>query len=241
MTAYGPWATNGYSPQLGNDMTSPEAKPVRAIDWPAIRLDYDKMDLPLHTIAARHGITENILHHRRRVEVWKTRRSRTPGSKMPWRWTATDWAAVRLDYEKGEYSVTEVSTRHGISESHLYRRKGIEHWEPRRAAYPKAFGPGGITANATSRLEALVMNKIAALEAHLGPDEKIDPADPLKGLLTLASAFQKMSDIQTKEKLRDDGKRAGSPAIDDASRDALARRLEALADSWLEAGGPPDN
>ena len=61
---------------------------------------------------------------------------------------------------------------------------------------------------------------------------KIDPADPLKGMLTLASALEKVVDIEAKEKRRDDEAAAGHLIINDATLEALARRLEALADRW---------
>ena len=87
--------------------------------------------------------------------------------------------------------------------------------------------------NATQRLKALVAGKLAALEGRLGPGEKIDVGDPLKGLHTLASAYEKMLAIEVREKLRDDGDRL---IINDASREALARRLDVLASAWKNAG-----
>jgi hypothetical protein len=84
--------------------------------------------------------------------------------------------------------------------------------------------------NASVRLKALLVRKLEALEQHLQLDEKIDPADPLKGMLTLARALEKV--VEAKEKRRDDGAAAGRLIINDATRTALALRLEALAERW---------
>ncbi len=142
----------------------------------------------------------------------------------------TGWQ-VQRDYESGERSIDEICERHGCSKYGLQQRRQEENWEPRRPAYPKAFGAGG-KVNAAVRLKALLVKKLEALEQHLQLDEKIDPADPLKGMLTLATALEKVVDIEAKEKRRDDGAAAGRLIINDATREALALRLDALAESW---------
>ena len=233
----------GHTPQLGNEMTAPEKKPPRVPDWAAIRLAYDTTETPLRILADQLGFSVNAWHHKRRREGWTTRRERArlaPKAALPKPRPAIDWAKVRLDYEKGEISVEEICARHHIGSHRLQKRKRDDGWEPRRAAYPRAFGSGG-TINTAKQLKHLLAHKLAALAKYLPPDEEIDPADPLKGLLTLASAYQKLVDSEAKEKLRDAGDRSRHPAISDASRLALARKLEALADSWLDAGSPPDS
>lgn len=159
-----------------------------------------------------------------------------------------DWDEVRREYEKGEHSVEEICARHCISARSLYQRKRLKNWPSRHATAPKAYGAGGITVNAAERLRALVMQKLEALDISPETDgektdekKEMDVGKPLRAVLAAASTIQKALDIEQKEKLRDDGEQAGRVIIDDAARDALARRLEALADSWLEAGGPPDS
>ena len=51
-------------------------------------------------------------------------------------------------------------------------------------------------------------------------------------MLTLATALEKVVDIEAKEKRRDEEADAGFLIINDASREALARRLDALAADW---------
>jgi hypothetical protein len=222
LTAYGRWAINGYSPQLGINMTAPDKKPPRAADWVAVRRAYEAGSDPLSAMALQHGVNIRTLQHRRKTEGW-LRPSGRPAR--------VDWLAVRSDYEGGERSISEICERHGCSKYGLQQRRQGENWEPRRPAYPKAFGSGG-KVNVAVRLKGLLVKKLEALEERGQLDEKIDPADPLQGMLTLARALEKTIDLEAKEKRRDDEAAAGRLIINDATRLALARRLEALADSW---------
>jgi hypothetical protein len=203
-------------------MTAPDKKPTRAADWVAVRRTYEAGSDPLPAIAIQHGVNIRTLQHRRKKEGWFRRRDRP---------ARVDWLKVRRDYESGERSIDEICELHGCSKYGLHQRRQEENWVLRRPAYPRAFGAGG-RVNAAVRLQVLLVRKLEALEQRLQLDEKIDPADPLTGMLTLAKALEKVVDIEAKEKRRDDEAAAGHPLINDASRMALARRLEALAESW---------
>jgi transposase-like protein len=223
---------------LGNDMTAPDKKPQRAADWVAVRRAYEAGIDPLPAIAFQHGVNERTIQRRRLKEGWFTRRDRARAARAPGACPqegSVDWLDVRREYESGEHSIWEICKHHGCGRTSLHQRRQEENWEQRRPAFPKAFGAGG-KVNAAVRLKALLVKKLEALEQHLQLDEKIDPADPLKGMLTLAGALQKILDIEAKEKRRDDGDSAGRLIINDASREALARRIEALAASWEAAG-----
>jgi hypothetical protein len=215
-------------------MTAPDKKPPRAADWVAVRRAYEAGIDPLFAIAFQHGVNERTIQYRKKKEGWFTRGGRAAVGRAPGartRGDGVDWLKVRRDYESGERSIGEICERHGCSKYGLQQRRRGENWEPRRPAYPQAFGAGG-KVNVAVRLKGLLDKKLEALEQHLQLDEKIDPADPLTGMLTLARALEKVVDIEAKEKRRDDGAVAGRLIINDASREALARRLDALAESW---------
>lgn len=234
MTACGRWAISGYPPQLGINMTAPDKKPPRAADWVAVRRAYEAGIDPLFAIAFQHGVKLRTLQYRRKKEGWFTRRERAAVGRAPGprpRGDGMDWLEVRRDYESGERSIGEICERHGCSKYGLQQRRQEENWVPRRPAYPKAFGAGG-KVNAAVRLKVLLVKRLEALEQRVQLDEKIDPADPLTGMLTLARALEKTIDLEAKEKRRDEEDSAGRLIINDASREALARRLDALAESW---------
>ena len=118
------------------------------------------------------------------------------------------------------------------------QQKDLGNWTARRPAYPSAYGAGGIVAEPL-QLKAGLTKKLAMLAARLGVHEKIDPGDPLKGLDTLANAIEKL--LEAREKSDDDGDRL---SIGDASRNALAQRLDALAEAWeygRDSGGAGRN
>ena len=222
MTACGRWAINGYSPQLGIDMTAPDKKPPRAVDWAAVRRAYEAGSDPLPAMALQHGVNIRTLQHRRKTEGWRRLRHRP---------ARVDWLAVRRDYEGGERSISEICKLHGCTTYRLHQRRLEENWKPRRPAYPRAFAAGG-QVNAAVQLKAVLYKKLEALAQRLKLNENIDPAFPLQGMLTLATALEKVVDIEAKEKRRDEGEGANLLIINDATREALALRLEALAERW---------
>jgi hypothetical protein len=205
----------------------------KTIDWLAIRAAYETGDETLRSIAGVHGVSVNMIERRRAKEAWPRRRDTGRIAKRPRpKASRIDWPAVREDYEKGEFSVAEIARHHGCSEGRIQQLKNEEHWQERRPSYPKAYGAGGIVA-APQRLKAGLTKKLAVLATRLGVHEKIDLSDPLKGLHTLANAIEKL--LEAREKSGDDGDRL---SIGDASRNALAQRLEALADSWEREADP---
>ena len=201
-------------------MTAPDKKPPRAADWAAVRRACERGRDPLSVIAVRHGVAERTIRYRRKKEGW--RRPRAAG---------VDWLEVRRDYESGERSVSEIYKLHGCTKHGLQQRRRAENWKPRRPAYPRAFAAGG-RVNAAVQIKAVLYKKLEAVAQRLKLDENIDPAFPLQGMLTLATALEKVVDIEAKDKRRDAGDSGGRLIINDASREALARRLEALAERW---------
>jgi hypothetical protein len=196
------------------------------IDWAAIRLAYEAGEEVVRNIASSHGVTVSMINHRLEKEAWPRRTDTGRIAPRPPKVDHVDWLAAQRDYEAGEYSLAEVAKRNGCSKFRLQEKKNEGKWIARRPAYPSAYGAGGIVAE-PQRLKAGLSKKLGALAARLGLAEKIDPGDPLKGLDTLASAVEKLLDAR--EGSGDDSDRL---RINDATRDALAERLEALARSW---------
>jgi transposase-like protein len=191
----------------------------RTIDWLAIRAAYETSDKSVNIIAELHGVSPSMIDRRRVKEAWPKRSDTGRIAPRPPKVDQVDWLAVRHDYETGEYSVAEVVRRHGCSRSRLQQQKELEHWEARRPAYPRAYGAGGT-------VKVGLEQKLAMLSTRLGLAEKMDVGDLRKAVETLAAACEKLLDAKD---LGDDSDRLH---INDATRNALAERLEALADSW---------
>jgi hypothetical protein len=206
-------------------------KSASVVDWAAIRIAYEEGDDPPSVIAAQYGTSISSMALRRRKENWLTRRNRARMARGLWAFPPkrhVAWAAIRFEYESGEFSVRDICERHGIAVHSFYRQARRESW---RARSPKAFGAGG-RVKTTERLRDLVTSTLAGLEERRALGEKIDTDDALRGMHQLASLTVKILDIEQKEKLRDDGERIGRLIINDASRLALAHRLDELARAW---------
>ena len=234
MTPYGRLAINGYSPQLGNDMTAPEKKPLRVIDWLAIRKAYEESHDPLTVIAAQYGTSISAMALRRRKENWLTRRNRSRLERglaaFPSKHNVA-WAGVRQEYEKGEFPVRDICERHGIGLDSFYSEARRDNWRARRPYAPQAFSAGA-KVKTTERLRDLVTHALAGLESAPRLGEKIDTDDALRGLHQLASLTVKILDIEHREKLRDDGDRLNASSSSTMPAEALAKRLDELARAW---------
>ena len=208
---------------------------THTIDWPAIRVAYETSDEPLRIFAARYGVSESMVHRRRVKEGWPRRRDTGRVARRLDETPETfqiDWPMVRQEYEWGEFSLQEIARRHGCSVSRIHQQRNLEHWQGRRPGYPRAYGAGG-TVTASHRRKSALTKRLGTIAGRLGLAEKIDPGDPLNAMETLAGTIEKL--LEARETWGDDGDRLN---INDASRNALAERLEALARAWERKRNP---
>ena len=73
MTPYGRLAINGYSPQLGNNMSSASESPAGDLLWQQARTDYETTTSDLNIIAQALGISRYRLIAEARQRGWKLR------------------------------------------------------------------------------------------------------------------------------------------------------------------------
>ena len=76
MTAYGRWATNGYSPQLGNEMSNEGDEPAGELLWQQAREKYEDPANGLKSIAEGLGVNRSKLIVEARRRGWKLRGAR---------------------------------------------------------------------------------------------------------------------------------------------------------------------
>ena len=73
MTPYGRWGISGYSPQLGNNMSSASESPAGDLLWQQARTDYETTTTDLNDIAQALGISRHRLIAEARQRGWKLR------------------------------------------------------------------------------------------------------------------------------------------------------------------------
>jgi hypothetical protein len=73
LTPYGRWAINGYSPQLGNEMSNASESYASDLLWQQARADYETTTTDLNVIAQALGISRYRLITEARKRSWKLR------------------------------------------------------------------------------------------------------------------------------------------------------------------------
>ncbi len=81
MTPYGRLAINGYSPQLGNEMSSASESPAGELLWQQARNDYETTTTDLNAIAQALGINRSKLIAEARNRGWKLRGARNSSTR----------------------------------------------------------------------------------------------------------------------------------------------------------------
>lgn len=113
------------------------------------------------------------------------------------------WAAIEADYLSGEMSVREISKKHGVSESRIYKKATSDGWKKKKAKIKQKADEIVITrrararareievmCSATARMAQLLDKTVAALEEK--PSDEVIRS--LKGLSALGSAIKANTD-----------------------------------------------
>lgn len=113
------------------------------------------------------------------------------------------WAAIEEDYLSGEMSVRDISKKHGVSESRIYKKATSDGWKKKKAKIKQKADEIVITrrararakeievmCSATARMAQLLDKTVAALEEK--PSDEVIRS--LKGLSALGSAIKANTD-----------------------------------------------
>ncbi len=149
------------------------------------------------------------------------------GAELP---AAPDWQGIRRDYEQGSSSLHDLAERAGLKNwQQLAQRAHQEGWALRRKARPKAHKDKQTFA----RLKKLLHERLSALEAEIGDMNAAAHATgserDIRAMNTLVRTLEKVLELERKERAHKRKRRNAHRALDDAEREALAGRLEALA------------
>lgn len=102
MTPYGHSGINGYSPQLGNNMSSASESPAGDLLWQNARTDYETTTTDLNAIAEALGINRSKLIAEARNRGWKLRGARKSSSTRATIQRFKDLLQKRLAQLEGE-------------------------------------------------------------------------------------------------------------------------------------------
>ena len=102
MTPYGRWGINGYSPQLGNEMSNASESPAGDLLWQLARTGYETTTTQLNDIAQALGISRARLIAEARQRGWKLRGAGNGGSTRATIQRFKDLLQKRLEQLEGE-------------------------------------------------------------------------------------------------------------------------------------------
>jgi hypothetical protein len=141
---------------------------------------------------------------------------------------AVEWAAARARYEQGNETVAEIAAGLGITKQSLTARARREGWRLRSPAKQRAPA----TRETIARLKILLQQRLADLERQLGTlGEEASAATSerdIRAANTLVRTLEKVLELERKDRTQRARQRKQHRRLDDAEREALARKLEGL-------------
>jgi len=153
---------------------------------------------------------------------------------------APDWVLFRKDYETGARTATAIATLAGITRQRLVALARREGW----SLPPGAAARAG-TRETIRRLKALLQQRLGELEAQIGSlgaeASAASSERDIRAMNTLVRTLEKVLELERKDRARRHKRNRERRRYDDAEREALAQRLEALHRAGADqADDPPD-
>ncbi|MGQ0485731.1 MAG: hypothetical protein ACT4SY_10310 [Hyphomicrobiales bacterium] len=143
---------------------------------------------------------------------------------------APDWVRLRQDYEAAARPLAAIAAEAGLSRSALVARARREGWKLRGRRQ------SATTRQTIQRLKDLLQKRLSGLEGELGEiGAEVTAASSerdIRSMNTLVRTLEKVLELERKDRAQRSRKRREQRQFDDAERDALAERLEALHREW---------
>lgn len=145
---------------------------------------------------------------------------------------AVDWLRLRREYEAGERPLAEIAGEAGINRQKLSLLARREGWKLRTASRGKSEA----TRETIRRLKSLLQQRLGELEgqiATLGAEATAASSEKeIRSINTLVRTLEKVLELERKDRAARARRRKEHRQFDDAEREALALRLEALHREW---------
>jgi hypothetical protein len=143
---------------------------------------------------------------------------------------APDWVRLRQDYETAVRPIAGIAAQAGMNRSALIARARREGWKLRGQRKSAS------TRQTIQRLKDLLQKRLGELEGELGEiGAEVTAATSerdIRSMNTLVRTLEKVLELERKDRAHRSRKRREQRQFDDAERDALADRLEALHREW---------
>ena len=138
------------------------------------------------------------------------------------------WASARQRYEAGGDPVAAIAVGLGLSAQALTRRARALGWTLRGTARKPPAG----TRATIQRLKSLLQQRLAELEAQIGAIGAAATATSserdIRAMNTLVRTLEKVLELERKDRAQRHKHRKHARDFDDAEREALADKLDAL-------------
>lgn len=138
------------------------------------------------------------------------------------------WAKARQSYEQGTVAVSAIAATLGITPQALTAKARALGWALRTAAKPKPPR----TRDTIARLRNLLQQRLGDLERAVGAlgaeATSASSERDIRALNGLVRTLEKVIELERKDRTRRSKDRKHFRSLDDAERDALAGKLEAL-------------
>jgi hypothetical protein len=153
------------------------------------------------------------------------------------------WDHIRLRYEQAQETVAQIAASIKITPQALSRKAKAEGWLMRSLKAGKTAKPKPpSTRDTLRRLKDILQNRLSQLEGQIteiGAEiNALSNERDIRATNTLVRTLEKVLELEHKERKQRSARARATRKFNDAEREELARRIEALCEQEeVEAGG----
>lgn len=146
-----------------------------------------------------------------------------------------DWVRLRHDYEAGIRPVTEIAGEAGTNAQNLATHAARNGWKLRTVRRARTEA----TRETIRRLKTVLQQRLGEIEAQiaaLGAEATAATSErDIRAMNTLVRTLEKVLELERKDRSHRARRRKEYRRFDDAEREALAHKLDALRKEYANA------
>jgi hypothetical protein len=141
---------------------------------------------------------------------------------------APDLALLQQEYETSKEPLRLLGQRLGVTSQSLSSLAKRYGWKLRKERFAAKLVKGARAKNSIERLKSVLSAKIARLDAEMADDGKPDNEKHARTANLLVRTLEKVIELERKDRAERARARKQRTVVDDATRERLARKLEAI-------------